>query len=88
MENYNYNNYEKIHFIKKSNIKTVIIKNGVTSIGDYTFRDCRSLTSVTIPNSVASIGDSAFYSCTSLINVTIPNSVTSIGDWAFLIAQV
>ena len=83
MENYNYNNYEKNPFYKKSNIKTVIIKNGVTSIGDYTFRDCRSLTSVTIPNSVASIGDSAFYSCTSLTNVTIPNSVTSIGDWAF-----
>ena len=83
MENYNYNNYEKNPFYKKSNIKTVIIKNGVTSIGDYTFRDCRSLTNVTIPNSVASIGDSAFYSCTSLTNVTIPNSVTSIGDWAF-----
>ena len=83
MENYNYNNYKNNPFYKKSNIKTVIIKNGVTSIGDYTFRDCTSLKSVTIPDSVISIGDYAFYNCSSLTSVTIPNSVTSIGSCAF-----
>ena len=59
------------------------IPDSVTSIGDYAFASCTSLTSVTIPNSVTSIGDCAFYDCTSLTSVTIPNSVTSIGDWAF-----
>ena len=83
MENYNYNNYEKNPFYKKSNIKTVIIKNGVTSIGDGTFFYCENLTSITIPDSVISIGDSAFYNCKSLTNITIPNSVTSIGERAF-----
>ena len=83
MENYNYNNYKNNPFYKKSNIKTVIIKNGVTSIGSYAFEDCTSLTSVTIPNSVTSIGDWAFDGCTSLTSVTIPNSVTSIGSSAF-----
>ena len=43
-----------------------VIPNGVTSIGNYAFRDCTSLTSVKIPNSVTSIGEFAFYDCTSL----------------------
>ena len=55
----------------------------VTSIGDYAFYSCKSLTSVTIPNSVESIGYNAFYNCKGLTSVTIPESVTSIGDWAF-----
>ena len=60
-----------------------IIPNSVTSIGDWAFNGCYSLTSITIPNSVTSIGDWAFNGCESLTSITIPNSVTSIGDWAF-----
>ena len=59
------------------------IPNSVTSIGDYAFRGCSSLTSVTIPNSVTSIGEGAFRGCSGLTSITIPNSVTSIGDYAF-----
>ena len=67
----------------RSSIKSVIINDGVISIGREAFDYCTSLTSVTIPNSVTSIGDNAFTSCTSLTSVTIPNSVTSIGGNAF-----
>ena len=55
----------------------------VTSIGEYAFTDCISLTSITIPDSVTSIGKKAFAHCSSLTSVTIGNSVTSIGDLAF-----
>ena len=66
-----------------TNIKAVVIEDGVTSIGNYAFRSCTCLTSVTIGNSVTSIGEYAFYGCTGLTSVTIGNSVTSIGYEAF-----
>jgi hypothetical protein len=59
------------------------IPNSVTSIGDWAFNSCSSLTSVTIGTNVTSIGDHAFNYCTGLTNITIPNSVTGIGVWAF-----
>ena len=55
----------------------------VTTIGDYAFSDCDSLTSIEIPNSVTTIGDYAFYACSSLTSIEIPDSVTTIGDYAF-----
>ena len=55
----------------------------VTSIGNYAFRNCSSLTSRTIPDGVTSIGSSAFIDCSNLTSITIPDSVTSIGYWAF-----
>ena len=66
-----------------SNVKTVVIEDGVTSIGNYAFSDCRSLTSITIPDSVTSIGYYAFFYCRSLTSITISDSVTSIGNYAF-----
>ena len=67
----------------RSLVKSAVIAEGVTSIGEYAFSDCRSLTSVTIPDSVTSIGEYAFYKCKSLTSVTIPDSVTLIGGAAF-----
>ena len=67
----------------KSDIKRIIIGDGATTIGEYAFAGCSSLTSVTIPNSVTTIGSSAFYGCSALTSVNIPNSVTEIGGSAF-----
>ena len=68
----------------REKIKRVVIKDGVTSIGDWAFRECSNLTSVTIPNSVTSIRRAAFGGCSGLTSVIIPESVTSIGESAFL----
>ena len=69
------------------NIPDMVVLDGVsysvTTIGNYAFFDCSSLTSIAIPNSITNIGDYAFAGCNSLTSITIPNSITSIGDWAF-----
>ena len=62
---------------------TVVIKDGVTTIGTNAFINCYELASVDIPSSVTSIGESAFCNCSGLTSVTIPNSVTNMGESAF-----
>ena len=83
MPNYSLVNQNQPWSSKKSTIKKVIIENGVTNIGKYTFYNYSNLTTITIPKSVTSIGGFAFAYCKSLTSITIPNSVTSIGGGAF-----
>ena len=61
-------------------VRTVTIEEGVTTIGDFAFSECSELTSVSIPNSVTSIGSSAFFGCSALTSITIPASVATIGE--------
>ena len=63
-------------------IQTVIIEEGVTSIGKRTFYGCSGLTSLTIPNSVTFIGEEAFAE-SSLTAINLPSSVETIGHEAF-----
>ena len=69
----------------ESEIKTVIIGEGVTSIRNFAFEDCSSLTTVIIPENsqLTSIGGAAFSGCSSLPSINIPEGVTSIGSSAF-----
>ena len=68
---------------KNEAVKSVVISDGVTSIGEYAFSGCTGLTSIAIPDGVTSIGDYAFSGCSSLTSVTIPDSVKNIGYGAF-----
>ena len=67
-------------FYENTNIKSVIIENGVTSIGDGVFQGCTSLRSVTIPDSVTSIGDDAFYGCYFTSENFVNNSNVELDD--------
>ena len=66
-----------------SDVKKIVIEDGVTSIGVAAFYNCSNLTSITIPDSVIGIGAYAFSGCEGLTSITIPDSVTSIGNSAF-----
>ncbi|MBP9988340.1 MAG: leucine-rich repeat domain-containing protein [Ruminococcus sp.] len=83
-EMYDYSSSSESPFYGKGLIKTVVIENGVTSIGDYAFYNCSGITSVTIGNSVISIGKVAFADCDGLTSIVIPDSVASIGTTVFV----
>lgn len=78
-----YNGSSSPFYSMRRDIRTVIIQEGVTYIGDATFWQCYCLTKITIPSSVTRIGDCAFYACSSLTNISLPDSITSIGFNAF-----
>jgi len=64
-------------------IKTVVIGDSVTNIGDVAFQDCINLQMITIPDGVKIIGTRSFENCSSLPAVYIPSSVATIEDGAF-----
>lgn len=66
-----------------SDIKSIIIPEGVVSIEEDAFNGCEELLSVKLPKSIKSIGDDAFADCINLTDIVIPQSVTSIGRRAF-----
>lgn len=78
---YNYNQNNRVPW--PSTIKKIFLTDGITSIGNYAFKDCSLLDRIYIPNSVTSIGDYAFKGCSNLNSISIPNFVTSIGKYAF-----
>ena len=59
---YGYNYNDSVFLPISGNVKTVIINDGVTSIGDYEFLYFENMTSITIPNSVTRIGKMPFQS--------------------------
>ena len=83
MKNYDYDSNQSPVY-NNSDVKKIVIEDGVTSIGELAFYKCSSLTNITIPDSVTCIEYAAFHGCSSLSSITIPNSVTSIGIYAFV----
>ena len=65
-------------FAECTNLKSVVIENGVTTIVQAIFENCVNLESVTIPNTVTEIYPLAFMGCTKLKSITIPKSVKTI----------
>lgn len=65
-------------------ITSVVIGENVTSIGDYAFSRCSSLSGeLYIPGNVLSIGEGAFFECTGFTALTLSDGVTSLGESAF-----
>ena len=66
-----------------SQVKKVIVEEGVTRIGNSAFADFNRLTSVSLPSTVTEIGPFAFYWCNALTEITLPANLTTIEEHAF-----
>lgn len=64
-------------------IKSVVIENGVTTIGNSAFIDCVNATNFEIAPSVTYVASSAFSNCTALETIVIPDSVTEMSIRVF-----
>ena len=64
-------------------IKTVIVQNGVTKIGNFAFDRCTNLKKISLAKSVETIGKGAFYKCSQLKTVVLPQGVKTVLDYAF-----
>lgn len=64
-------------------IKSVIVEDGITTIGDHSFYFCTALSQVTIPDSIITISAHSFAGCSSLTEIDLPEGLTHIGNCAF-----
>ena len=67
---------------QKSSVQRVVIEDGVTTIGNYAFYECKNLATASIPNSVVRIGNNAFYYC-AISTIALPAELQEVGGYAF-----
>lgn len=71
-----------------ASVTSIVLPEGLTSIGTYAFYNFSALDSVSIPAGVASIGSQAFSKCTALKEITFGQTVSdslTVGENAFLL---
>jgi len=83
MDNFTSPNYAPWYSSYRNAIKTVVIGDSVTSIGDWAFGGLYNLTSIIIGDNVTTIKDYAFQANWLLDSIFIPRSITSIGESVF-----
>ena len=65
------------------NIKSLVVEEGITKLGNRLCNGASRLTRVSLPESLTTIGERCFVGCTSLENITLPDSLVSLGAYAF-----
>lgn len=80
---FDYKSYNGPWNSTRMDIKSIVVGEGVTTIGNSAFEGCSKVTSVSLPKTLTRIGGYAFDHCSSLKELSIPDGVTSIGGYAF-----
>jgi len=79
-------------FFDDQNIKSLVVSDGITSLGTFAFNYCNQLVSASLPNTLTKIGRNAFAALATEIcgitKISIPSKVTEIGQYAFANTQI
>lgn len=67
-----------------ADIRSIVISDGITSVGSFAFYNCRLAETISLPDTLTFIGNMAFGCCDSLTSVVIPENVTKIDTMAFV----
>lgn len=76
-------NFDRVSAPWGKNITEVVIEEGVTTVGQFAFADCKKLVSVSLPESLQIIRGNAFDGCTALKEITLPDALKEIETSAF-----
>lgn len=90
MEDYNFaglNIVRQPWYEYKNNVLSVVIEEGITSIGEFAFCQMRSMTKVTFPDTLTLLGEECFAYCVSLEKIALPDGIVDIPDNAFRICS-
>lgn len=74
---------KSIYYDEITELKDIVIPEGVLSIKDFVFSGCSSLNTIALPESVETIGRYAFCDCSSLSSIVVNKNLKSIGEYAF-----
>ena len=67
----------------KDSIMSVVISDGITTVGEYAFKDYTNIYEVSFSKDITDIGYSSFYGCTMLAEVTFPENLSFIRARSF-----
>ena len=79
-------------FFDDQNIKSLVVSDGITTLGTFAFNYCNQLASASLPSTLTKIGRNAFAALATdicgLTKISIPSKVTEIGSYAFANTQI
>ena len=70
-------------FYERSDIKSIILSEGMVGLGSHTFYGCSGLTSISLPSKITHIGSHTFYDCFNLVSITIPQNLIAFDTYSF-----
>lgn len=82
-QNYEYSNGHAPWYNYRGIIESIVINEGVVTVGQEAFQDCTSLTAVDLPDSLEILGDNSFDGCAALTSIELPAGLKLVGFHVF-----